>query len=59
MKNKDKIIISNDLVERLKRRLIESEELWEAREVSHAYIVGYLQSAVGSFIKEYKEINKK
>jgi hypothetical protein len=38
--------------ETLQKRLDESEELWNAREVSHAYIVGYLQGAIKSAIAD-------
>lgn len=58
MKKKDKEIISNDLVDRLGRRLTESDELWSGKEVTPAFIVGYLQEAIKSFITDYKEINK-
>ena len=36
----------------LQKRLDESEELWNAREVSHDYIVGYLQGAIKSAIAD-------
>jgi hypothetical protein len=34
------------IVKDLKRNLIESQRLWDEKDQSHAYIIGYLEGAI-------------
>ena len=38
--------VINYIVKDLKRNLIESQRLWDEKEQSHAYIIGYLEGTI-------------
>ena len=44
--------------ELLKSGLGHSEKLWNEKEESHAYIIGYLQSTIKSAVQEINKLEK-
>jgi hypothetical protein len=51
MSKKIQLKVAQDLQEYLDR----SEEFWGSKEVSHAYIVGYLQQTIKNAIEDLKQ----